>query len=75
MKKNIRFLLFFLAIGLFLSWPIHSLYSKLNQPIEAQQLVALDQIANDFLNYAKKGILKAHKSGLCNWRRSSRTSI
>ncbi|KZE55492.1 sporulation protein [Brevibacillus parabrevis] len=55
MKKNIRFLLFFLAIGLFLSWPIHSLYSKLNQPIEAQQLVALDQIANDFLNYVKKG--------------------
>ncbi|EJL40893.1 MULTISPECIES: sporulation protein YpjB [Brevibacillus] len=58
MKKNIRFLMFFLAIGLFLSWPIHSLYSKLNQPIEEQQLVALDQIANEFLTYAKKGDLE-----------------
>lgn len=58
MKKNIRFLLFFLAIGLFLSWPIHSLYSKLNQPAKEQQLVVLDQIATEFFTYAKKGDLE-----------------
>lgn len=55
MKKNIRYLLFFLVIGLFLSWPIHNLYSKLDQPIEEKQLAALDQIAHDLLTYAKKG--------------------
>ncbi|MGF9905060.1 sporulation protein YpjB [Brevibacillus porteri] len=58
MKKNIRFLLFFLMIGLFLSWPIHNLYSKLNQPIEEKQLAALDQIAHELLTYAKKGDLE-----------------
>jgi len=55
LKKNIRFLLFFLIIGLFLSWPIHNLYSKLDQPIEEKQLAALDQIAHELLSYAKKG--------------------
>lgn len=55
MKKNIRFLLFFLMIGLFLSWPIHNLYTKLDQPIEEKQLAALDQIAHELLTYAKKG--------------------
>lgn len=55
MKKNIRFLLFFLGIGLFLSWPIHNLYSKLDQPIEEKQLAALDQIAHELLTNVKKG--------------------
>lgn len=55
MKKNIRYLLFFLVIGLFLSWPIHNLYSKLDQPVEEKQLAALDQIAHELLTHVKKG--------------------
>lgn len=59
MKKNIRYLLFFLGIGLFLSWPIHNLYSKLDQPIEERQLAAMDQIANEFLTNVKKGDIES----------------
>ncbi|WP_411504248.1 sporulation protein YpjB [Brevibacillus centrosporus] len=55
MKKNIRYLLFFLSVGLFLSWPIHNLYSQLDQPVEEKQLAALDQIAHEFLSNVKKG--------------------
>ncbi|KQL49320.1 sporulation protein [Brevibacillus choshinensis] len=55
MKKNIRYLLFFLGVGLFLSWPIHNLYSKLDQPIEEKQLAALDQVAHELLTNVKKG--------------------
>lgn len=59
MRKNIRYLLFFLAIGLLLSWPIHNLYSKLGQPMEQKQLAALDKIANELLTNAKKGDFEA----------------
>ncbi|QQE72733.1 sporulation protein [Brevibacillus composti] len=55
MKKNIRFLLFFLVIGLLLSWPIHTLVTKLGRPAEVQQLAELDEIAHRFLLAAKKG--------------------
>ncbi|WNC17283.1 sporulation protein YpjB [Brevibacillus brevis] len=55
MKKNIRYLLFFIVIGLFLSWPIHSLYTKLDQPTDEKQLAALDQIAHEMLTNVKKG--------------------
>lgn len=57
MKKNIRYLLFFLSIGLLLSCPIHTLYTKLERPEEEKQLRELDRVAGDLLEYVKKGEL------------------
>lgn len=61
MKKNIRYLSIFLLIGIFLSWPIHSLYTRLDQPVEEKQLAELDQIAQQLLNHVKKGDLEGAK--------------
>jgi len=58
-KKNIRFLLFFLVIGLLLSWPIHSLLTNLERPAEEKQLAALDDIAHQMLDAARKGDLES----------------
>ena len=55
MKKNIRYLLFFLTIGLLLSWPIHTLYTKLDRPEEEKRLYEMDRIASDLLEYVRKG--------------------
>lgn len=57
MKKNIRYLLFFLVIGLLLSWPIHTLYTKLDRPEEEKRLHEMDRIADDFLDDVRKGDL------------------
>ncbi|TRY28166.1 sporulation protein [Brevibacillus sp. LEMMJ03] len=58
MKKNIRFLLFFLIIGLMLAWPIHTLINRLDRPAEEKQLAALDHIAQELLTHTKKGELE-----------------
>ncbi|USG63486.1 sporulation protein YpjB [Brevibacillus ruminantium] len=58
MKKNIRFLLFFLVFGLMLSWPIHALVTKLARPAEEQQLAELDEIAHRLWMAAQKGDLE-----------------
>ncbi|MEJ8544839.1 sporulation protein YpjB [Brevibacillus borstelensis] len=59
MKKNIRFLLFFLVIGLLLSWPIHTLLTNVERPAEKEQLAALDDIAHHLLDAARKGDLES----------------
>lgn len=61
MRKNIRYLSVFLLIGIFLSWPIHSLYMRLDQPREEKQLADLDQIAQELLTNVKKGDLEGAK--------------
>ena len=57
MKKNIRYLSLFLVIGLLLSWPIHTLYTKLERPDEEKKLLEMDRLADDLLDHVRKGDL------------------
>jgi len=56
-RKNIRYLSLFLVIGLLLSWPIHTLYSKLDRPEAEKKLLEMDRIASELVDRVRAGDL------------------